>query len=469
MPALNSGDTAWVLASAALVMLMTPGLAFFYGGMVRSKSVLNMLMMNFICLGVVTVLWALYGFSLSFAPDTGSGLIGGLDYVGLKDTVAQLAGFAVAANPDAGVAEVPWPGPDALPILAFVMFQLMFAVITVALISGAIADRTRFWAWTAFTAVWVTVVYFPVAHWVFSFDGFIKSDSGGGWIANADQLGALDFAGGTAVHINAGAAALALCLILGRRKGWPKERMRPHNIPFVLLGASLLWFGWYGFNAGSALAASDLAAVAFTNTTVATATAIIGWLLVEQFRDGKPTTLGAASGAVAGLVAVTPAAGYVGPLGAMAIGLIAGVICSLAVALKFRFGFDDSLDVVAIHLIGGIVGTLLIGFFGTTSVNALSVDGVFYGGDFGQLGKQAIAAGSVMLYSFVLTLIIGLLIKYTIKFRVTEEAEVDSIDEALHAESGYDFSTLGGSGGGTGGSIGAPSTTKVPATAGKEG
>ncbi|MBA2308279.1 MAG: ammonium transporter [Pseudonocardiales bacterium] len=450
-------------------MLMTPGLAFFYGGMVRSKSVLNMLMMNFICLGVVTVLWALYGFSLSFAPDTGSGLIGGLDYVGLKDTVAQLAGFAVAANPDAGVAEVPWPGPDALPILAFVMFQLMFAVITVALISGAIADRTRFWAWTAFTAVWVTVVYFPVAHWVFSFDGFIKSDSGGGWIANADQLGALDFAGGTAVHINAGAAALALCLILGRRKGWPKERMRPHNIPFVLLGASLLWFGWYGFNAGSALAASDLAAVAFTNTTVATATAIIGWLLVEQFRDGKPTTLGAASGAVAGLVAVTPAAGYVGPLGAMAIGLIAGVICSLAVALKFRFGFDDSLDVVAIHLIGGIVGTLLIGFFGTTSVNALSVDGVFYGGDFGQLGKQAIAAGSVMLYSFVLTLIIGLLIKYTIKFRVTEEAEVDSIDEALHAESGYDFSTLGGSGGGTGGSIGAPSTTKVPATAGKEG
>jgi len=469
VPALNSGDTAWVLASAALVMLMTPGLAFFYGGMVRSKSVLNMLMMNFICLGVVTVLWALYGFSLSFAPDTGSGLIGGLDYVGLKDTVAQLAGFAVAANPDAGVAEVPWPGPDALPILAFVMFQLMFAVITVALISGAIADRTRFWAWTAFTAVWVTVVYFPVAHWVFSFDGFIKSDSGGGWIANADQLGALDFAGGTAVHINAGAAALALCLILGRRKGWPKERMRPHNIPFVLLGASLLWFGWYGFNAGSALAASDLAAVAFTNTTVATATAIIGWLLVEQFRDGKPTTLGAASGAVAGLVAVTPAAGYVGPLGAMAIGLIAGVICSLAVALKFRFGFDDSLDVVAIHLIGGIVGTLLIGFFGTTSVNALSVDGVFYGGDFGQLGKQAIAAGSVMLYSFVLTLIIGLLIKYTIKFRVTEEAEVDSIDEALHAESGYDFSTLGGSGGGTGGSIGAPSTTKVPATAGKEG
>jgi Amt family ammonium transporter len=451
-------------------MLMTPGLAFFYGGMVRSKSVLNMLMMNFICLGVVSVLWALYGFSLSFGPDlNGNGLLGGLDFVGLKDTVGKLAGFAVAANPDTGVAEVPWPGPDALPILAFVMFQLMFAVITVALISGAVADRTRFWAWTIFTAIWVTVVYFPVAHWVFSFDGFVGKEAGGGWIANVTHLGALDFAGGTAVHINAGAAGLALCLLLGRRKGWPTEKMRPHNIPFVLLGASLLWFGWYGFNAGSALSAGDLAAVAFTNTTVATATAIIGWLLVEQFRDGKPTTLGAASGAVAGLVAVTPAAGYVGPLGAMAIGLTAGVICSLAVALKFRLGFDDSLDVVAVHLFGGIVGTLLIGFFGTTSVNALSANGVFYGGGWTQLGKQAIAAGSVMAYSFILTMIIGLLIKYTIKFRVPEEAEVDSIDEALHAESGYDFSTLGGGGRGASGSLGAPSTAKIPATAGKEG
>ncbi len=467
MPALNSGDTAWVLASAALVMLMTPGLAFFYGGMVRSKSVLNMLMMNFICLGVVTILWALYGFSLAFAPDAYNGLIGGLEYVGLQDTVGQLAGFALAGDAEAGIAEVPWPGPDAIPVLAFVMFQLMFAVITCALISGAVADRTRFWAWTIFVALWATIVYFPVAHWVFSFDGFITADATGGWIANASQgLGALDFAGGTAVHINAGAAALALCLILGRRKGWPKEPMRPHNLPFVLLGASLLWFGWYGFNAGSALAASDLAAVAFTNTTVATATAIIGWLLVEQLRDGKPTTLGAASGAVAGLVAVTPAAGYVGPLGAMAIGLIAGAICSLAVALKFRFGFDDSLDVVAVHLVGGLTGTLLIGFFGTTSVNALSVDGLFYGGDWSLLGKQAVAAFAVMGYSFVMTLIIGLLIKYTIKFRVPEEAEVDSIDEALHAESGYDFSTLGG-GGGAGTSIG--SAARVPATAGKEG
>lgn len=300
----------------------------------------------------------------------------------------------------------------------------------------------------------MTVVYFPVAHWVFSFNGFIGADAVGGWIAN--NLKALDFAGGTAVHINAGAAGLALAIVLGKRKGWPKDTGRPHNVPFVLLGASLLWFGWYGFNAGSALAANDLAAVAFTNTTVATAAAVLGWLVVEQLKFGKPTTLGAASGAVAGLVAVTPACGFVSPIGAIAIGLIAGAVCALAVSLKYRFGFDDSLDVVGVHLVGGIVGTLLIGFFGTTSVNSLGADGLFYGGGFTQLGRQAAAAGAVLVYSFVLTFIIGFAIKKAGGFRVSVEDEVGGIDEAQHAESAYDFTGLSGGG--------APSTIPVKTT-----
>ncbi|HEY0451721.1 ammonium transporter [Actinophytocola sp.] len=433
---LNAGDTAWVLISAALVMLMTPGLAFFYGGMVRSKSVLNMLMMNFIALAVISVLWAVYGFSLSFGDDAFGGLLGNTDFAGLTSAVGKLAGFATT--------DTPWPGPDGLPVLAFVMFQLMFAVITPALISGAIADRTKFWSWVVFLVLWGSVVYFPVAHWVFSFDGFIGSGSTGGWIAN--DLKALDFAGGTAVHINAGAAALALVFILGKRRGWPKDTPRPHNVPFVLLGASLLWFGWYGFNAGSALTAGDLAAVAFTNTTIATAAAVLGWLITEQLKFGKPTTLGAASGAVAGLVAITPACGYVDMWGALVIGVVAGAVCALAVSLKFRFGFDDSLDVVGIHLVGGIIGTVLIGFFSTNSVNAASVgeNGLFYGGGVTQLGRQAVAAGAVLAYSFVLTAIIGLLIKYTIGFRISEEAEAAGIDEAEHKETGYDFGGFGG-------------------------
>ncbi|MEV7549831.1 ammonium transporter [Amycolatopsis sp. NPDC089917] len=452
---LNAGDTAWVLISAALVMLMTPGLAFFYGGMVRAKSVLNMLMMNFIALAVVGVLWTLYGFTMAFGNDVGGGLLGNFDFAGLSTISGKLAGFATAAT--GSTPEVAWPGSDALPLFAFVMFQLMFAIITPALISGAIADRAKFWGWTLFVAVWVTIVYFPVAHWVFSFDGFIGPDSVGGWIAN--QLKALDFAGGTAVHINAGAAGLALALVLGKRKGWPKGTGRPHNVPFVLLGAALLWFGWYGFNAGSALAANDLAAVAFTNTTVATAAAVLGWLVVEQIKIGKPTTLGAASGAVAGLVAITPAAGFVSPLGAIAIGLVAGALCALAISLKFRFGFDDSLDVVGVHLVGGLVGTLLIGFFGTTSVNSLGVDGLFYGGGLGQLGKQALAAAVVLGYSFVLTFVIGWVIKKLGGFRVSAEDEVSGIDEAQHAESAYDFT-------GSGGGLGQPTSIPVKAPTG---
>jgi Amt family ammonium transporter len=434
-------------------MLMTPGLAFFYGGMVRSRSVLNMLMMNFIALAVVSVLWMLYGFSLSFSNDAFGGLLGNFDFAGLTDAVGKLAGFASTGPP-----EVPWPGPNAVPVLAFVMFQLMFAVITPALISGSIADRAKFWSWVVFLVLWATVVYFPVAHWVFSFNGFMGTDAVGGWIAN--NLKALDFAGGTAVHINAGAAGLALAIVLGRRKGWPKDAPRPHNVPFVLLGASLLWFGWYGFNAGSALTAGDLAGVAFTNTTVATAAAVLGWLITEQIKYGKPTTLGAASGAVAGLVAVTPACGYVNMWGALVIGVVAGAVCALAVSLKYRFGFDDSLDVVGVHLFGGLVGTLLIGFFSDKSVNTASVgdDGLFLGGGLTQLGRQAVAAGAVLGYSFVLTLIIGFLIKVTIGFRVSEEAETVGIDEAEHKETGYDF---GGFGGGGGQGIGAAQPAKA--------
>ena len=418
---MNTGDTAWVLASAALVMLMTPGLAFFYGGMTGKRSTLNMLMMNFITLGVVSVLWMLYGYSEAFGSDAFGGLVGGGHNLLLHNTVGALAGAK----------------PDQISTLAFVMFQLMFAVITPALITGAIADRAKFWSWTLFVALWATIVYFPVAHWVFDFSGFTSSDAVGGWIAN--NLKAFDFAGGTAVHINAGAAGLALALGLGKRTGWPRKLNRPHNVPFVLLGASLLWFGWYGFNAGSALGASDLAAVAFTTTTTATAAAVLAWLVIEQILDGKPTTIGAASGAVAGLVAITPACGFVDPLGALIIGIVAGAVCALAIRLKYKLGYDDSLDVVGVHLVGGLIGTLMVGLLATTAVNSLGGDGLFYGGGWSQLGKQAAAAFSVMIYSFVLSYIIGWIINKTIGFRVSPEAEAAGIDDAEHAETAYEF------------------------------
>ncbi|GAA2866901.1 ammonium transporter [Pseudonocardia halophobica] len=425
----NTGDTAWVLASAALVMLMTPGLAFFYAGMVRAKSVLNMLMANVVCLVVVGLVWAVVGFDLTFGDDGGPGLIGSIGTAGDHWSVTQLAGFAGDG--------VPWPGAHAVPVLAFAMFQLMFAVITPALISGAVAERTRFWPWVVFVALWSVLVYAPVGHWVFAFDGFLAPDAVGGWIAN--RLQAVDFAGGTVVHMNAGAAALALAVVLGRRKGWPDVVARPHNLPFTVLGAALLWFGWYGFNAGSALSADGLAAMAFANTTVATCAAVLAWLLVEQLRTGRPTTLGAASGAVAGLVAITPACGFVDLWGAIAIGVVAGVICPLTCALKWRLRLDDSLDVVAIHLVGGLVGTLLVGVFGTTAVNAaLPADGLVHGGGFTQLGRQAVAAGVVAGYSFVVTLLLGYLIRVTIGFRASAEAEAGGLDLHEHAETGYD-------------------------------
>jgi Amt family ammonium transporter len=422
---IDSGDTAWILASAALVLLMTPGLAFFYGGMVRVKSVLNMLMMSFGAIAVVSVLWVLYGYSLAFGGDSFHGLIGGFEHLGMRDTIQNTTGT--------------------LPMLAFAAFQLMFAIITPALISGAIADRAKFGAWMLFVAIWATVVYFPVAHWVFFFDG-----GNGGWIG--DRLGALDFAGGTAVHVNAGAAALALALVLGKRHGWPKEQFKPHNLPLVLLGAGLLWFGWFGFNAGSAVAANGQAAVAFLNTQVATAGALIAWLLVEKLRDGHATTLGGASGAIAGLVAITPACASVNPLGAIVVGVVAGALCAMAVGLKYRFGFDDSLDVVGVHLVGGVVGSLIIGFLATPTVTGIltpeagdGAAGLFYGGGLKQLGIQAIATVAVGAYSFILTWIIGKAIDKTMGFRIPVEDEVTGIDQTTHAESGYDF--IGGGGG----------------------
>jgi ammonium transporter, Amt family len=434
----NSGDTAWVLASAALVLLMTPGLAFFYGGMVRSKSVLNMLMMNFIALAVVGVLWVLYGFSLAFGNDIGGGLLGNLDFAGLSNTFGELVGFAVTTEP-----AVPWPGPDAIPILAFAMFQLMFAVITPALISGAVADRLKFWSWTIFIALWATIVYFPVAHWVFSFDGFVSADAVGGWIANVTKLGALDFAGGTAVHINAGAAGLALAIVLGRRRGWPKEPMRPHNLPFTLLGASLLWFGWFGFNAGSALTAGDLAATAFTNTMVATSAATIGWLIVEQFRDGKPTTLGAASGAVAGLVAITPASGFVKPMPALLIGLLAGIFCFwMVTGVKHMFGYDDTLDAFGVHGAGGTLGALLTGVFATNAINDAPINGKvmplgLVDGNGMQILNQGIgvliAIGLAAIGTFVILKVCDALIGV----RVNRDSEEMGLDLSEHGEEGY--------------------------------
>jgi Amt family ammonium transporter len=415
---INSGDTAWVLASSALVLLMTPGLAFFYGGMVRSRSVLNMLMMSFSTIALVSVLWVLYGFSLSFAPDAFHGLIGNLDYVGLKGTLAAVTG----------------PKDHQTPLLAFSAFQLMFAIITPALISGAIADRAKFGGWLLFVGLWVTFVYFPVAHWVFMFD-----NGNGGWIG--DRLKALDFAGGTAVHVNAGAAGLALAIVLGKRIGWPKDRFKPHNVPFVLLGAGLLWFGWFGFNAGSALAANSLSATAFVNTQVATAAALLGWILVERLRDGKATTLGAASGAVAGLVGITPACASLNPLMSVVLGLVVGAVCALAVGLKYKFGFDDSLDVVGVHMVGGAVGALLIGFLATATVTG-GPEGLFFGGGLAQLGRQAIAVVAVGVYSFVLSWVLGKIVDKTVGFRLNRDDEATGIDSVEHAESAYDFGGL---------------------------
>jgi len=427
---LNGGDTAWMLASTALVLLMTPGLAFFYGGMVRTKSVLNMMMMSMVTIGIVSILWVIYGFELAFGHSGDSPWYGGIGFSGFGGMVDELTNNG---------------GVYPIPVLVFAAFQLMFAIITPALISGAIADRAKFTSWAVFVAIWSTVVYFPVAHWVFAFGNKVGDTvTGTGYLAGK---GLEDFAGGTAVHINAGAAGLALAIVLGKRIGWRKESMRPHSLPLVMLGAGLLWFGWFGFNAGSSLAANGIAGLAFMNTQVAAAGAVLGWLLVEKIRNGHATSLGAASGVVAGLVAITPACAFVAPWAAVVIGLIAGILCSLAVGLKYKFGFDDSLDVVGVHLVGGIWGSLSIGLFGTHVINSIGLDGIFYGGGTELLAKQALGVGLVAAYSFIATLIIGFAIEKTIGFRVTREVEVEGIDLKEHAESAYELasSSRGGS------------------------
>ncbi|MHB8341506.1 MAG: ammonium transporter [Mycobacteriales bacterium] len=411
----SAGDTAWVLISAALVLLMTPGLAFFYGGMVRAKNVLGMLMQNFVCIGLVSVLWVLLTYSLAFGGS--NAFLGGLHFAGLAHMTQQVPGYTGHAA-------------QFVPPLAFVAFQLMFAVITPALITGATADRWRFGAFVTFVILWSVLVYAPVAHWVFSPTG---------WLA---KRGAEDFAGGTVVHANAGAAGLAMSLVLGRRRGWPTERMRPHNVPLVLLGAGLLWFGWFGFNAGSALGANNLAAYAFVNTNTATAAALLAWLAVERLRDGHATTLGAASGAVAGLVAITPAAGFVTPLGALAIGFLAGAACSMAVLVKIRLGFDDALDVVGVHLVGGVLGALLIGVFGDSRVGG--TNGLARGGGFALLGKQAFAVIVVVGYSFVVSLLLGLAIDRVIRHRMPVDDEVEGMDISMHGETAYDPGAVSG-------------------------
>jgi Amt family ammonium transporter len=424
---LNGTDTGFVLISAALVMVMTPGLALFYGGMVRAKSVLNMLMMSFISLGIVSILWVLYGYSLAFSGDQG-GFIGNLDAIGLKgiDVTSTVDSFVTGAGDK----------PHQIAAFAFILFQMLFAVITPALMSGALADRVKFSAWMIFVALWVTLAYFPVAHWVWA---------PGGWLF---ELGVIDFAGGTAVHINAGIGALAAVLVVGKRIGFKKDPMRPHSLPLVLIGTALLWFGWFGFNAGSWLGVDGTTARMAINTQIATAAAIIGWLIYERIRHG------ACSGAVAGLVAITPSGGHVNAFGAILIGIVAGAVCSWAVSLKYKLGYDDSLDVVGVHLVGGVLGTLMVGFLATDGIGGLD-----------QFGKQATGAFSVMAYTFVVTWLIAFAIQKTIGFRASEEDEITGVDQALHAETAYDFSSAAGShiSASTTSSVAAPQSKKVEA------
>ncbi|TWP35589.1 ammonium transporter [Leekyejoonella antrihumi] len=425
----NAGDTAWVLLCAALVLLMTPGLALFYGGMVRSKSVLNMMMMSFIGMGTVSVSWILWGYSETFGPDLGDGLLGDpFTHFGLHGVMRAVYG----------------PVGKGIPAPAFVAFQVVFAIIAVALVSGAIADRAKFATWTGFTVLWATLVYFPAAHWVFALSGYAAR--AGGWIVN--DLHVVDFAGGTVIEINAGAAGLALALVLGKRVGFGKEPMRPHNLTLVMIGAGLLWFGWFGFNAGSALSAGTLAAGVWINTLAAGAAGMLGWLAVERTRDGRLTSLGAVSGLVAGLVAITPSCSVLSPVGSVLLAAVAGAVCAWAVGLKHRFGFDDSLDVVGVHLVGGLIGTLGIGLLATPGgpAGATGPTGLFYGGGLDQLGRQALGAGAVLIFSFVMTYAIGLALQKTVGFRVTEDDERAGIDQIEHAETGYDLGHLFSSG-----------------------
>jgi Amt family ammonium transporter len=414
---LNYGSTAWMLVSASLVLLMTPGLALFYGGMSRGKSVLNMMMMSFGALGVVGVIYVLWGWSMSYGTQDVAGIFANpFEQFGLSGTIYDEAGEYLLDG-------------FGVPMIVGVAFQSTFAIITVALISGAIADRVKFSTWLVFAGIWATLVYFPMAHMVWAFPaGLLSAD---GPLATAIGTNPIDFAGGTVVHINAGMAALVLALVVGKRKGFGKEPMKPNNLPLVMLGAALLWFGWFGFNAGSAFEAVGLAGLAWVNTTTATCAAMLGWLLTERIKSGKATSLGAASGVVAGLVAITPAAGALTPVTSALLGVIAGAVSALAVSLKYKFGFDDSLDVVGIHLVAGLIGTVYLGFLATDT-------GLFFGGGAGQLIVQVIIAVVALLFSGILTLVIALALKATMGWRIPEEDEVTGIDQSEHAERAYE-------------------------------
>lgn len=407
---MDTGDTAYVLVSAAMVMLMIPGLAFFYSGMVRAKNVLATALQSFFSLALVSVLWVLIGFTLAFGTDI-NGLIGGLNFAGFN-------GVGQAPNADFSAT---------IPFLAFAVFQMFFAGITPALITGAFAERMKFWSFMLFSGLWLLLIYAPLAHWVWA---------PGGWIR---EMGALDFAGGTVVHISAGVAALAAALVIGKRAGFKTKSIVPHNLPFTMLGAGLLWFGWYGFNAGSALGANGLAASAAVTTTVAAGAAMLGWAVVDYIRHRKVTSLGAVSGVVAGLVAITPAAGFVSPLSAIAIGLVAGVVCAYAVGVKLKFGYDDALDVVGVHAVGGIVGALLIGFLAETAVNPGGADGVLYGGGWVLLGHQVVAVVVSMAFAFSASWVLLKIIDKTIGLRVSKDEEALGLDRVQHEEDGYVF------------------------------
>lgn len=416
---MDTGTTAFMLCCIIGLTLMIPGLALFYGGMVSVKSSTNMMMMTFGAVALVGVLWVLFGFSMAFGTSYGDlGLLGSItEFAGMKDLVE------------------PMTSVNGLPVSLFSLFQALFAAITVALISGAVADRMKFGAWMIFAGVWAVLVYFPVAHWVFAFDKTFSDDSVGGWIAN--KLHAVDFAGGTAVHINAGAAALAVAIVLGKSAMFGQLR-KPHNVPLTLLGAGMLWAGWYAFNGGSALAAGNSAAIVMVTTFVATCAATLAWIAVEKLKTGHVTGVGAASGAIAGLVAITPACGAVTPVGAIVLGAIAGALCILAVGLKEKLGYDDSLDVVGVHLVGGVIGTLLIGFLASEAMPS-KVSGLLYGGGLDQLWKQAIAAGAVAAYSFAVAFAIAYVLKKTIGIRISAEEEEKGIDSTFHRDSAYEL------------------------------
>ncbi|OBG42428.1 ammonia channel protein [Mycolicibacterium fortuitum] len=416
---MDTGTTAFMLCCIIGLTLMIPGLALFYGGMVSVKSSTNMMMMTFGAVALVGVLWVLFGFSMAFGTSYGDlGLLGSItEFAGMKDLVE------------------PMTSVNGLPVSLFSLFQALFAAITVALISGAVADRMKFGAWMIFAGIWAVLVYFPVAHWVFAFDKTFSDDSVGGWIAN--MLHAVDFAGGTAVHINAGAAALAVAIVLGKSAMFGQLR-KPHNVPLTLLGAGMLWAGWYAFNGGSALAAGNSAAIVMVTTFVATCAATLAWIAVEKLKTGHVTGVGAASGAIAGLVAITPACGAVTPVGAIVLGAIAGALCILAVGLKEKLGYDDSLDVVGVHLVGGVIGTLLIGFLASEAMPS-KVSGLLYGGGLDQLWKQAIAAGAVAAYSFAVAFAIAYVLKKTIGIRISAEEEEKGIDSTFHRDSAYEL------------------------------